>query len=86
MKLPGLKSWQRPQAELDENSRAAALEWIVDLHTFEPRDGGTLCHDRVEYAVPGGRLVNWLLVRRDVETIFRYRQQAMSRIFPAPAK
>lgn len=38
MQLPGLESWRRPQAELDENSRAAALEWIVDLHTFEPSD------------------------------------------------
>jgi ubiquinone/menaquinone biosynthesis C-methylase UbiE len=38
MSLPGLGSWRRPQAELDENSRAAALEWIVDLHTFEPAD------------------------------------------------
>ena len=38
MRLPGLQSWRRPQAELDENSRAAALEWIVDLHTFDPAD------------------------------------------------
>jgi ubiquinone/menaquinone biosynthesis C-methylase UbiE len=38
MKLPGLSGWRRPQAELDENSRAAALEWIVDLHTFAPGD------------------------------------------------
>ena len=38
MKLPGLQSWRRPQEELDENSRAAALEWIVDLHTFDPAD------------------------------------------------
>src|SRR6476646_1612797 len=38
VKLPGLGSWRRPQAELDENSRAAALEWVVDLHTFDPRD------------------------------------------------
>jgi ubiquinone/menaquinone biosynthesis C-methylase UbiE len=35
-KLPGLSSWRRPQAELDESSRAAALEAIVDLHTFDP--------------------------------------------------
>ena len=33
-KLPGFESWRRPQADLDENSRAAALEWIVDLHTL----------------------------------------------------
>jgi ubiquinone/menaquinone biosynthesis C-methylase UbiE len=38
MKVPGLQSWRRPQAELDENSRAAGLEWIVDLHTFDPAD------------------------------------------------
>jgi SAM-dependent methyltransferase len=37
-KLPGLDGWRRPQAELDESSRAAALEAVVDLHTFEPGD------------------------------------------------
>jgi SAM-dependent methyltransferase len=36
LKLPPLRSWRRPQAELDESSRAAALEAIVDLHTFVP--------------------------------------------------
>lgn len=28
--------WRRPQAELDESSRAAALESVVDIHTFVP--------------------------------------------------
>jgi SAM-dependent methyltransferase len=37
-RLPGLTGWRRPQAELDESSRAAALEAIVDLHTFDPAD------------------------------------------------
>jgi SAM-dependent methyltransferase len=37
-RLPGLGGWRRPQAELDESSRAAALEAVVDLHTFEPAD------------------------------------------------
>ncbi|MCW2653902.1 MAG: SAM-dependent methyltransferase [Mycobacterium sp.] len=37
-RLPGLRSWRRPQAELDESSRAAALEAVVDLHTFAPAD------------------------------------------------
>ncbi|EUA33914.1 putative methyltransferase [Mycobacterium xenopi 3993] len=32
----GLGGWRRPQAELDESSRAAALEALVDLHTFTP--------------------------------------------------
>ena len=35
-RLPRLAGWRRPQAELDESSRAAALESVVDLHTFVP--------------------------------------------------
>jgi SAM-dependent methyltransferase len=35
-KLGPLQSWRRPQEELDESSRAAALESVVDIHTFDP--------------------------------------------------
>ncbi len=34
--LGPLRSWSRPKEELDESSRAAALEAVVDLHTFDP--------------------------------------------------
>jgi ubiquinone/menaquinone biosynthesis C-methylase UbiE len=37
-KLSALSAWRRPQSELDESSRAAALEAIVDIHTFDPSD------------------------------------------------
>jgi ubiquinone/menaquinone biosynthesis C-methylase UbiE len=37
-RLGPLSAWRRPQSELDESSRAAALEAIVDLHTFDPTD------------------------------------------------
>lgn len=37
-RLPPLRSWRRPQAELDASSRAAALEAVVDLHTFVPAE------------------------------------------------
>jgi ubiquinone/menaquinone biosynthesis C-methylase UbiE len=33
-----LNDWRRPQSELDESSRAAALESVVDIHTFAPGD------------------------------------------------
>jgi ubiquinone/menaquinone biosynthesis C-methylase UbiE len=36
--LRPLRSWRRPQRELDESSRAAALEALVDLHTFPPTE------------------------------------------------
>lgn len=35
--LPPLRGrWARPKQELDESSEAAALESVVDLHTFDP--------------------------------------------------
>ncbi|EOM76291.1 class I SAM-dependent methyltransferase [Rhodococcus rhodnii] len=37
-RLPALASWRRPQEELDESSRAAALEAVVDIHTFDPSE------------------------------------------------
>ncbi|WP_166355173.1 class I SAM-dependent methyltransferase [Phytoactinopolyspora limicola] len=38
-RAPGLASrWARSPAELDESSRAAALESVVDLHTFQPNE------------------------------------------------
>ena len=37
-RLPPLQGWRRAQEELDESSRAAALEAVVDLHVFDPDD------------------------------------------------
>jgi ubiquinone/menaquinone biosynthesis C-methylase UbiE len=37
-RLPALQGWRRPQAELDESSRAAALEAVVDIHVFDPAE------------------------------------------------
>ncbi len=37
--LPGLRGrWARPADDLHASSHAAALEWVVDLHTFDPDD------------------------------------------------
>jgi ligand-binding SRPBCC domain-containing protein len=52
-------------------------------HTFEERDGGTLCLDHVRYRPRGGALINWLFVRRDVDRIFQYRQPRMQEL-PGP--
>lgn len=42
--LPGMrKKYARPEAELDESSRAAALEAVVDVHTFDPAELRRLC-------------------------------------------
>jgi ubiquinone/menaquinone biosynthesis C-methylase UbiE len=44
-KLPALSAWRRPQEELDESSRAAALEAVVDIHTFDPTELEKLVRD-----------------------------------------
>jgi ubiquinone/menaquinone biosynthesis C-methylase UbiE len=42
--LPGLRGkYARPDTELDESSRAAALEAVVDLHTFDPDGLRQMC-------------------------------------------
>jgi ubiquinone/menaquinone biosynthesis C-methylase UbiE len=45
-KLPQLAQWRRPQVELDESSRAAALEAVVDIHTFVPDELEQLARDQ----------------------------------------
>ena len=68
---------------VDEQRRGPYRRWI-HTHSFEAQNGGTLCRDVVQYAVPGGSFVNWLLVRRDVEQIFAYRRKALRGRFPTP--
>jgi ubiquinone/menaquinone biosynthesis C-methylase UbiE len=43
-KLPALQGWRRPQEELDESSRAAALEAVVDIHVFDPAELEATAH------------------------------------------
>jgi ligand-binding SRPBCC domain-containing protein len=68
--------WNPPHQFVDKQLRGPYRKWI-HTHTFEEKDGGTLCRDAVEYAVLGGHLINWLIIRRDVEKIFAYRQKAL---------
>ena len=53
-------------------------------HTFEAVDGGTLVRDEIEYAVPFGPLAdlaNALVVRTELERIFRHRAETIRTIF-----
>jgi len=77
-----ISAWEPPFRFVDKQLRGPYRQWI-HTHTFEEKDGGTSCRDLVEYAVPGGRLINWLIVRRDVEQIFAYRKEALLARFPA---
>jgi ligand-binding SRPBCC domain-containing protein len=74
-----INAWEPPYRFVDEQLRGPYRKWVHE-HTFVEKDGGTLCQDRVEYAVPGGWLIDELFVRRDVERIFAYRQQRIEEL------
>lgn len=69
--------WEPPFRFVDQQLKGPYRQWIHE-HTFEEKDGGTLCRDVVDYAVPGGALVNRFFVRRDVEKIFAYRREQLA--------
>src|SRR4051794_29426204 len=79
-----ITAWEPPVRFVDEQRRGPYRIWIHE-HTFQESDGGTEVRDRVRYNVPGGRLVNRLLVRRDLHAIFRFRQNRLREILGEPA-
>jgi ligand-binding SRPBCC domain-containing protein len=72
--------WEPPHRFVDEQRRGPYRLWIHE-HRFESNAEGTLCKDFVRYAVPGGRLMEWLFVRRDIERIFAFRRKKLLEIF-----
>ena len=78
-----ISTWDPPHSFTDRQLKGPYYLW-EHLHTFEDVDGGTRCNDEVHYQVPGGRIVNSLLVKHDLKKIFQYRQQAMIEIFGQP--
>lgn len=79
-----ISEWQAPHRFVDRQLKGPYTLWH-HTHTFEERDGGTLCLDDVRYRPRGGALVNWLFVRRDVDRIFRFRQQRLRELFGSPS-
>ena len=75
-----IAAWEPPHRFLDEQLKGPYRLWVHE-HTFEEKDGGTLCRDAVDYAVPGGVLIHKLLVRRDVENIFKFRTERLQELF-----
>jgi ligand-binding SRPBCC domain-containing protein len=72
--------WDPPRRFVDVQLSGPYRMWH-HTHDFEPApDGGTLMRDTVRYALPLGPLgemAHRLLVRRDLERIFDFREQAV---------
>jgi ligand-binding SRPBCC domain-containing protein len=74
--------WEPPGRFVDEQLRGPYRRWHHE-HVLEAVEGGTLCHDIVDYEVPGGWLVHKLFIARDLRTIFGYRQKRLEELFGA---
>jgi ligand-binding SRPBCC domain-containing protein len=72
--------WDPPHRFVDVQLQGPYTLWH-HTHTFTECGDQTVCRDDVRYRPRGGALINWLFVRRDVEQIFRYRQQRLLEIF-----
>ena len=75
-----ITAWEPPFRFVDEQRRGPYRLWIHE-HRFEERAGRTLASDHVRYAAPGGRLVDRLLVRPDLDRIFEYRRDVLRSVF-----
>ena len=74
-----ITAWEPPHGFVDEQRRGPYRAWVHE-HRFEDRDGGTRVTDGVRYRVPGGALVDRLLVRRDLRRIFEYRARRIAEL------
>lgn len=81
-----IEAWDPPFRFVDRQLRGPYRLWH-HTHTFEERDGGTLCRDVVRYAAPGGPLrplIERFFVRGDVARIFAYRTEQLRGRFGTP--
>ena len=78
-----ITEWDPPHGFVDEQRRGPYRLWSHH-HLFEEVDGGTVSSDLVRYGVFGGRLVDRLFIRRDLERIFDYRVEQLHGIFGSP--
>lgn len=81
-----IEVWDPPCRFMDRQRRGPYRLWH-HTHTFEERDGGTLCRDVVRYAAPGGPLrplIERFFVRGDVARIFAYRTEKLRERFGTP--
>jgi NADH dehydrogenase len=72
-----------PRGFVDIQSKGPYRFW-QHRHRFEPVEGGTVVHDDIEYRLPLGALgdlAHGIVVRRELEWIFRYRAAAVRSIF-----
>ena len=77
-----ITKWDPPSLFVDLQNKGPYRHWE---HTHEFRQSGerTLVRDTVSYKVPGGSIVDRLLIRRDLKRIFGYRRFKLNELLNA---
>jgi ligand-binding SRPBCC domain-containing protein len=75
-----ISAWEPPLRFVDEQLEGPYSLWRHE-HRFEAMGERTLVTDHVDYKVFGGRVVNALFVKPDLQRIFTFRQAEMARRF-----
>jgi ligand-binding SRPBCC domain-containing protein len=78
-----ITAWDPPHLFVDEQRRGPYRLWR-HTHRFAADGEATVVEDDIEYAVPGGALVDALLVRRDLDRIFCFRRDVLRERFGEP--
>jgi len=79
----GITSYDPPHRFTDVQLKGPYRRW-EHTHTFEPVDGGTLIRDEIVYQLPLGPLgdiAHRLVVRTELERIFRHRGWTIEGVF-----
>ena len=75
-----ITAWEPNERFKDEQRRGPYRYWR-HVHLFRESEGGTLVEDGVEYDVSCGSFLHHWLVAPELVRIFRFRQDALARIF-----
>lgn len=80
-----ITQWDPPRRFVDEQLRGPYGMW-VHTHTFIASGSGTRIEDHVRYRLPLSPLsdIAYRMVRRQLERIFSYREQAVRDAFDVP--
>jgi ligand-binding SRPBCC domain-containing protein len=74
-----ISGYDPPHFFEDTQARGPYARW-VHQHRFREADGGTWIEDEISYRLPFGplgKLVNWLMVGRQLRAIFEFRGRAI---------